>query len=71
MMSDEGADLSKIANLLAIMVTQDMARSNAAVTLQVCGFSYREIAALTGSAENSVRAMVSAAKKKGEKVTDG
>lgn len=63
-MSDETSDLGKIANLLALMITQDMARSNAAVTLQTCGFSNREIASLTGSAENSVRAMISAAKKK-------
>jgi DNA-directed RNA polymerase specialized sigma24 family protein len=70
-MPDDTSDFGKIANLLALMVTQDMARSTAAVTLQACGFSYREIAALTGSAENSVRAMISAAKKKGsgEKAT--
>lgn len=64
-MPDDSSDLGKIANLLALMVTQDMARSTAATTLQACGFSYREIAALTGSAENSVRAMISTAKKKG------
>ncbi len=64
-MPDESSDLAKIANLLALMVTQDMARSTAATTLQACGFSYREIAALTGSAENSVRAMISSAKKRG------
>lgn len=64
-MPDDASDLGKIANLLALMVTQDMARSTAATTLQACGFSYREIAALTGSAENSVRAMISTAKKKG------
>ena len=46
------------------MVTQDMARSTAAVTLQSCGFSNREIATLTGSGENSVRAMLSTAKKR-------
>lgn len=63
-MPDDASDLGKIANLLALMVTQDMARSTAAVTLQACGFSNREIAALTGSAENSVRAMISSAKKK-------
>lgn len=63
-MSDDISDLGKVANLLALMVTQDMARSTAAVTLQSCGFSNREIATLTGSAENSVRAMLSAAKKK-------
>ena len=64
-MPDDASDLGKIANLLALMVTQDMARSTADTTLQACGFSYREIAALTGSAENSVRAMISTAKKKG------
>jgi DNA-directed RNA polymerase specialized sigma24 family protein len=63
-MPDDSSDLGKIANLIALMVTQDMARSTAATTLQSCGFSYREIAALTGSAENSVRAMVSTAKKR-------
>lgn len=64
-MSDETSELDKIANLLGLFVTKDMARSTAAVTLQACGFSNREIAALTGSAENSVRAMISTAKKKG------
>lgn len=63
-MPDDASDLGKIANLLALMVTQDMARSTAATTLQACGFTYKEIAALTGSAENSVRAMVSNAKRK-------
>lgn len=63
-MPDDETNLGKIANLLALMVTQDMARSTAAVTLQACGFSNREIAALTGSAENSVRAMISQSRKK-------
>jgi len=63
-MSDDDQHLGKIANLLALIVTQDMARSTAATTLASCGFSNREIAALTGSAENSVRAMLSAAKRK-------
>jgi len=66
-MPDESSDINKIANLLALMVTQDMARSTAATTLQACGFSNREIAGLTGSAENSVRAMISQARKKTEK----
>lgn len=75
-MADEALELGKIANLLALLVTQSMARSTAATTLQACGFTYREIAALTGSPENSVRAMISSAKKKtsdekAHKETDG
>jgi len=66
-MPEEPRDLDKIANLLALIVTKDMAKSTAAMTLQACGFSNREIAGLTGSAENSVRAMLSQARKKVEK----
>lgn len=63
-MSDDNNDLGKIANLLALMVTQEMTRSTTVTTLAACGFSNRDIAALTGSAENSIRAMLSQAKKK-------
>ena len=63
-MPDDASDLSKIANLLGLMVTKGMPRATTVVTLQSCGFSTRDISQLTGSAENSVRAMLSAAKKK-------
>lgn len=67
-MPDETTDEGKIANLLALMVTKEMSRSQTVITLVSCGFTTREIAALTGSAENSVRAMISQARKK---ATDG
>jgi len=63
-MPEDTPDLRKIANLLALIVTKDAPRSTAVVTLQACGFTTKEIAALIGSAENSVRAMISQAKKK-------
>lgn len=63
-MADEVTDTAKIANLLALLLTRDMSRSAAAVTMQSAGFSTRDIALLTGSSEGSVRAMLSQARKK-------
>lgn len=63
-MNDETRDLRKIANLLALLLTKDQAKGAAAATLSACGFTTREIAALTGSSEGSVRAMLSAGRKK-------
>ena len=63
-MSDETSDLGKIANLLALLLTKDQGKGAAAATLNSCGFTNREIAALTGSSEGSVRALISQARKK-------
>lgn len=63
-MSDETRDLAKIANVLALLLTKDQSKSATAATLSACGFSNREIAALTGSSEGSVRAMISQGRKK-------
>lgn len=63
-MSDEAGDLGKIANLLALLLTKDQPKSAAALTLNSCGFTNREIAALTGSSEGSVRSMISQGRKK-------
>jgi len=63
-MPEDWNDLGKIANLLGLILTKDMTRSAATVTLASAGFSNRDIAALTGSTEGSVRAMLSQARKK-------
>jgi DNA-binding NarL/FixJ family response regulator len=61
---ESSSDLNKIASLLALIVTKDQPKGVAALTLSACGFSNKEIAALTGSQENSVRAMISQARRK-------
>jgi DNA-directed RNA polymerase specialized sigma24 family protein len=63
-MSDESLALTKIANILALLLTREMNRSTAVAALDNCGFSTREIAALTGSSDGSVRAMLSQSRKK-------
>jgi DNA-directed RNA polymerase specialized sigma24 family protein len=62
--SDEESDLHKIACLLALLVTKELPKSPTALTLNSCGFTNREIAALTGSSEGSVRAMISQGRRK-------
>lgn len=63
-MPDESSELAKIANLLALSLTKDYSKSATASTLQICGFSTKEIASLTGSTEASVRAMLSQSRRK-------
>ena len=65
--TDDSAALDKIANLLALLLTREMTKSGAVGTLASAGFSTREIAALVGSSEGSVRAFASQARKKAEK----
>jgi DNA-binding NarL/FixJ family response regulator len=64
-MPEEPQVLAKIANVLGLLLTRDMNRSSAVTTLSACGFGTREIAALIGSTEGSVRAMLSQSRKKG------
>jgi hypothetical protein len=58
------AELKKIANLLAIREVHDMKKGEAALVLNLCGFSNREIAALIGTSEGSVRGLLSLARKR-------
>ena len=63
-MSDDTDSLGKIANVLALILTKDQSKGSAAATLNSCGFTNREIAALMGSSEGSVRSLISQARKK-------
>ncbi|MFJ4036800.1 hypothetical protein ACIPVB_01830 [Microbacterium sp. NPDC090007] len=67
-MPSETDGVEKIANLLALLLIKDMNKSTAASTLATSGFSNREIAGLLSTSEGSVRALLSASRKKTEKV---
>lgn len=65
-MSEQGevaVELRKIANLLAVRQVKDLKKGEAAVMLSLAGFSNREIAALIGTSNGSVRALLSLARK--------
>ncbi len=64
---DDSGALDKIANLLALHLTQEVTKSAAVATLASAGFSTKEIAGLVGTTEASVRALASQARKKTEK----
>lgn len=66
-MPSETQGIDKIANLLAMLLIKDMNKSTAAATLASSGFSNKEIAALLGTSEGSVRSFISIAKRKAEK----
>ena len=59
-------ELRKIANLLAIRQVGDLKKGEAALILSLSGFSNKEIAALIGTSEGSVRGLLSIARRKGE-----
>lgn len=66
-MTEQGAiatELRKIANLLAIRQVQNLKKGEAALVLALSGFSNKEIAALIGTSEGSVRGLLSAARKR-------
>jgi transposase len=65
--TDDSSALDKIANLLALQMTREMTKSAAVGALAGAGFSTKEIAALVGTSEASVRALASQARKKAEK----
>jgi hypothetical protein len=58
------AALRKIANLFALWRVADLKKGEAATVLDLAGFSYREIAALIGTSEGSVRGLLSASRKR-------
>lgn len=57
-------ELSKLNGLIAKWVTREMSRGEGIVLLSSCGFSNREIAALTGSSEGSIRGFISQARRR-------
>ncbi len=57
-------ELRKIANLLAIRQVGGLKKGEAATLLNLSGFSNREIAALVGTSEGSVRGLLSLARKR-------
>jgi DNA-directed RNA polymerase specialized sigma24 family protein len=52
-------ELRKVANLLALRQIDGLSRGEQARVLSLAGYSNAEIAALTGSSEGSIRAMLS------------
>lgn len=52
-------ELRKIANLLALGAVRDRPKSEAVVLLAAAGFGSQETAALIGTSDASVRAMLS------------
>jgi hypothetical protein len=66
MMTEEASvstELRKIANLLALREIADMKKGEAARILNLSGFSNKEVAALLGTSEGSVRGLLSIARK--------
>lgn len=57
-------ELKKIANLLALRQVADLTKGEAALVLATVGFSTREIAALLGSSEGSIRGLLSLGRKR-------
>ena len=60
---DIASELRKIANLLALRQVTDLKKGDAAMVLSLSGFSNKEIAALLGTSEGSVRGLLSVARK--------
>ncbi len=58
------AELRKIANLLAIRQISDLKKNEAARLLNLSGFSNKEVAALIGTSEGSVRGLLSFVRKR-------
>jgi len=57
-------ELRKIANLLAVKQIEGLNKGDQARLLNAAGFSYSEIAVLTGISEGSIRGHVSQGKKR-------
>jgi hypothetical protein len=58
------AELRKIANLIALRYTAELKKGDRIIFLATAGFPNREIAALTGSSEGSIRGFLSAYRKR-------
>jgi DNA-directed RNA polymerase specialized sigma24 family protein len=61
--ADIAVELRKIANLLALRQVADLKKGDAAMILNLATFSNKEIAALIGTSEGSVRGLLSIARK--------
>jgi hypothetical protein len=57
-------ELRKIANLLALRQVADLKKGDAAMILSLATFSNKEIAALIGTSEGSIRGLLSIARSK-------
>ncbi len=62
--ADVAVQLRKVANVLALSAIKDFSKGDAAKLLHSAGFSNKEISALTGSSEGSVRGFLSQAAKR-------
>jgi hypothetical protein len=63
--TDEVAtELRKVASVLALALTKDMSRGDQVAFMNRAGFSNREISALTGSSESSIRGFISVQRKR-------
>jgi DNA-directed RNA polymerase specialized sigma24 family protein len=60
---DIAVELRKIANLLALREIAELKKGEAAMLLSLSSFSNKEIAALIGTSEGSVRGLLSIARK--------
>lgn len=61
-------ELKKIANLLAMKQLEGLNKGDQARMLNAAGFSYGDIALVTGMSEGSIRGHVSLGKKRGHAV---
>lgn len=59
-----GSELSKLVRLFALQQVKDLKKGEASQLLSLAGFSNREIAALLGTSEGSVRGFLSVARKR-------
>ena len=57
-------ELRKIANLLALQQLKNLTKTDSVRVLAAVGFSTREMAALLGTTEGSIRALLSLGRKR-------
>jgi DNA-directed RNA polymerase specialized sigma24 family protein len=57
-------ELRKIGNVLALLLVRDMSGPQKILTLNICGFSNREVATILGVNEGSVRTALSRQRKR-------
>jgi DNA-directed RNA polymerase specialized sigma24 family protein len=68
--SDVARELRKIANLMALRRLEGLKKGEQARVLFAAGFSYSDIAAVTGMSEGSARSHVSQGKKRAAEVEE-
>jgi DNA-directed RNA polymerase specialized sigma24 family protein len=62
--SDVARELRKVANLIALRQLEGLKKGEQARVLYAAGFSYADIASLTGMSEGSARSHVSQGRKR-------